>query len=122
MLKVRYNPVVAWTFLALGAINLVLGLWLLVLGSVNLSLVGGACFLAVGAGYLTRPYFTVAERSVTVPALFGPASRRFAMTGSERLACDGGRLLVGDRRLPVRRYLAHPDDWRSVLRRAAAPE
>jgi hypothetical protein len=116
-MKVRYSPILAGVFLALGIISLITGLWLLGLGQFAPGLVIGAMLILLGALYLVRPYFQVDPGSITVPALVGPKQRVITY---ETLHVDGGRLVAvsGDgirTKVPVFRWSSHPADWKALV-------
>jgi hypothetical protein len=116
-MKVRYSPILAGVFLALGIISLVLGLWLLGLGQFAPGLIIGAMLTLLGTLYLVRPYFQVDAGSVTVPALVGPRQRVITY---ETLRIDGGRLVAISRdgistKVPVFRWSSHPADWKALV-------
>jgi hypothetical protein len=116
-LKVRYSPILAGAFLALGVVSLVLGLWLLALGNFAPGLVIGAMLILLGTLYLVRPYFHVEPTSITVPALLGPKQR---VVNYETLLLDGSRLVAispdGVRtKVPVFRWSSHPADWKALV-------
>ncbi|TDD11007.1 hypothetical protein E1292_06435 [Nonomuraea deserti] len=114
-MKIRYNPLVGWTFLVLGTVMVLLQLWLLLLGSFSPTIVVGLIFAGVGAVYLRRPYFLVEPQAIVLTAPIGPAERRFHIPtgGSPRL--EGNRIVIdeagGARKVPVRKGMAHPADW-----------
>lgn len=123
-MQVRYNPVVGWVFLALGLVNLVLGVWPLLLGEFQFSLILGLLICVLGPLYLTRPYFQVDEDSIRVLALLGPGKREFRLSPSESIVTDGGRLLIADkdgssRKVPVRKWISRTVDWDAVVSSAA---
>jgi hypothetical protein len=116
-MKVRYSPILAGAFLALGVVSLVLGLWLLSLGEFPPGLVVGAMLILLGTLYLVRPYFRVEPASITVPALVGPKQRVIVY---ETLLVDGSRLVAispdGIRtKVPVFRWSSHPADWKALV-------
>jgi hypothetical protein len=116
-MKVRYSPILAGAFLALGIVSLIMGLWLLGLGQFAPGLVIGAMLTLLGTLYLVRPYFQVDATSITVPALVGPRQRVFTY---ETLHIDGSRLVAVSRdgistKVPVFRWSSHPADWKALV-------
>jgi hypothetical protein len=109
-------------FLAIGAIELILGI--LTLGEVQLVL--GAVFIVFGVLSMTRPYFVweSATRTIAVKALVGPRARRFGGVEGGRLETEADRIVWvradGSRKkVPVRRSYANRDEWNVVLRQIA---
>lgn len=121
-MTVRYNPVMAGVILGLGVFNVVLGLWLLLLGEGRyLVLIVGVMSTVLGALMLGRPYFTVEGSTVVRRALAGPARREFPFT---RLEVDGTRLYGVDAgggrvKLPFARWSARRADWDALPQSAA---
>ena len=112
-MTVRYNPLVAIVMAILCGINLVMGVWLLLLTrSFNISIFLGIILLVVVVGYWTRPYFHVEAKQVVLPGLYGPVKRTFPY---QSLRIEDSRLLAVyngiPQRVPVRRWLSHKDDW-----------
>jgi hypothetical protein len=112
VLTVRYNRLLAIVSVTAGAVCLLLGLWVALLGDFTPAIVAGPAPFGVGALMLRRPYFQVGPGSVRVPAMIGPVVRDFPY---DRLALDGGRLTAvgaaGPTRVPVLRWMAHGTDW-----------
>ncbi|MWK36925.1 hypothetical protein GEV43_24570 [Actinomadura sp. J1-007] len=73
-LSVRYNPPVAWGALALGVLNLLLGL--LAPGPL-INVILGVLFIVLGVIFFVRTYFTysAAGRTLEVTARSAPAAR-----------------------------------------------
>ena len=123
-MKIGYNKIVAFVFIALGAVNVVLGGWLLLLGRFGLSIVIGALLLGLAALYLTRPYFTVEKNQIAVSALLGPLTRTYYFGTPGDVKIEGGRLFVRDdtrwKRVPVQRWMSDPADWNVMESKFAA--
>jgi uncharacterized membrane protein AbrB (regulator of aidB expression) len=123
-MDVQYNPLVAWAFVVLGVLSIVLSGWLLSLGAFSVGLVLGPLWLFIGVRYFRRTYFwvstsTASTDTVTVGALVGSRERKYFLTNSENLVVEKGRLRIVDptgrrRRVPVSRWMAHPADWRAL--------
>lgn len=116
-MRVRFNTNVAILLTVLGAVGGFIGIWEIRQGEFDATSIAGLIPLVVGIAFLVRPYFLVERGQVTVPALFGPGRRLYAVA---RMEVDGGRLYVigadGNRKkLPVARWLAHPADWAAVV-------
>jgi hypothetical protein len=120
-MSVRYNPVLAWAFLALGAANFVLGLWLLLLGSPTFSLVLGVLFVVLGVLYLRRPHFEYLPGTQTIEVVAPLGTRRvYSPARGGALVVDGARIYRstadgGRKRVPVYRYMSNRSDWDSVV-------
>ncbi|CAL9368694.1 MULTISPECIES: hypothetical protein [Nocardiopsis] len=124
-IKVRLTPVVGVLLLALGLLNLVLGVWLLGSGDFTMGLPIGVVITFAGAVQLTRTYFWFDPEigagwsSVSGPARFGPLARGVKAERGERFAVEQGRLAHvaadGTRTpVPVRRWMANRADWRAL--------
>jgi hypothetical protein len=119
-ISVRYNPVLAWAFLVLGALNLVLGLWLLALGSPTFSLLLGVLFVVLGVLYQRRPHFVYVPRTQTIEVIAPIGTRRpYSPERGGALVADGARIYRtgadgGRKRVPVYRYMSNRSDWDSV--------
>ncbi|NKY96887.1 hypothetical protein [Nocardiopsis alborubida] len=124
-IKVRFTPVVGGLLLALGLLNLVLGVWLLGLGEFTMGLLIGVAVTVAGAVQLTRTYFWFDPEigagwsSVSGPGRFGPLARGVTAERGERFAAEGAGLVHvaadGTRTpVPVRRWMANRADWRAL--------
>jgi hypothetical protein len=117
-MRVTYNKWVATIMLILGLINLVLGVWLALLGRFNPSLFIGVVVFVIGVLYWQRPYFIVESSGVVVPAMLGPVRRSFPFKTPQDIRIENNRLLVRDetywRRVPVRRWLSDRRDWAAL--------
>lgn len=118
-MQVRYNPVVAVTFIVLGSVAEFLTLWVSMLGEVNPGVFVMWIAIVIGALYLTRPYFSIDSTSVVVHALVGSMKREFPY---QSLEFEGNKLVTvredGTRkRVPVARWLARSADWSAATER-----
>lgn len=122
---VRLRPLLVAVTLGAAAVNLVLGVWLLLLGVLQPALFLGLILLGVGIAQARRLYFWVTHRPTSGFSTLESSSRRGALADGvtagpgERFAVERGRLVHiavdGTRtRAPVRRLLAHPADWRAL--------
>jgi hypothetical protein len=119
-MSVRYNPALGVILIVLGAVNIILALWLLqVSGSGGFSLFLGPLFVIIGILQLTRSYFEFLPSSgtIVVKALVGPARREFS-----KLSVDGNRILHTradgrTKKVPVNRLLARGSEWQAVVTR-----
>lgn len=119
---VRYNRMVAGLMALFCGVNLVLGVWLVLLTrNFNVSLVIGVILIIITVGYWTRPYFHIEAKQVVLPALYGPVKRTFPY---QSLRIEEGRLLAVSngipQRLPIRRWLSHNDDWAQLEQRVGS--
>lgn len=129
--KVRFTPLIGGALAAIGLINVVLGLWLLFLGEFNLSLVVGLVLLALAAWQFGRAYFWLdrgPDGRVTVSGSNrnGPLGRGLTAGTGERFVVEEGLIVHvaadGSRApAPVRRWMAHPGDWRRLAAELAGP-
>ncbi|MFC6882216.1 hypothetical protein [Actinomadura yumaensis] len=117
-LSVRYNPPVAWGALALGVLNLLLGL--LAPGPL-INVILGVLFIVLGVIFFVRTYFTysAAGRTLEVTAPIG-ARRSFRASGGDTLVVEGGRIVLvradGRRKkLPVARWMSRRREWDAVV-------
>lgn len=117
-LSVRYNAPVAWGALALGVLNLLLGL--LAPGPL-INLILGVLFIVIGVIFFVRTYFTysAASRTLEVAAPIG-ARRSFQASGGDRLVVEGNRIVLvrqdGKRKkLPVARWMSRRREWDAVV-------
>lgn len=116
---VRYKRVWAYLFIAMGALNLFLGVWVLLLtGKPHFSIFIGILILAIGIGYLTKPYVTVTDRGFVFKAMIGPIERTFEFDSLDRVRVENNKILIqnngGWKRVPINKFLAHNDDWQSL--------
>ena len=119
---VRYNRLVAGLMALFCGVNLVLGIWLVLLTrNFNVSLVIGVILIVITVGYWTRPYFHVEANQVVLSALYGPVKRTFPY---QSLRIEEGRLLAVSngipQRLPIRRWLSHTADWAQLEQRVGS--
>lgn len=122
-MKVRYNTAVGISFVVLGAVCTVLGLWLAMLGEFNPSVLIGLLVLLLGILYLVRPYFWVHSKSVEVGAVIGPMKREYEF---QTLELSGGKVVAvradGTRKkVPVTRWMSNTSDWDAVMSARTTP-
>jgi hypothetical protein len=119
-MSVRYNPAIGVVLIVLGAVNVVLALWLFqVSGSGGFSLIIGPVIVIIGILQLTRSYFEYlpSNDTIAMKALIGPARREFS-----RLSVDGNRILHTradgrTKKVPVNRFFARGGEWQAVVTR-----
>ncbi|MEO1590644.1 MAG: hypothetical protein AAFU71_05045 [Cyanobacteria bacterium J06632_22] len=118
-LTLRYKTTLGWSIVALGLINLGLGIWLLLLGQLVSAGVLGILFLVVGYLYLKRPYFDVKADRITIYNLLGNVVKRYPLTPHERLKVENNKLLIEQsgmaRKVAVSRFLIKNEDWAALL-------
>jgi hypothetical protein len=117
---VRYKRGWAYLFIAMGALNLVLGVWLLLLiGKPHFSIFIGILILAIGIGYLTKPYVTVTERGFVFKAMIGPIERTTEFDSLDRVRVENNKILIqnngGWKSVPISKLFAHNDDWQALI-------
>jgi hypothetical protein len=117
-MEIKYNRTVAIAFFILALLNVVLGGWLLLLGTFHFALILGILFVWIAVLYMRRPYFIVEERRIVTPALIGPIRREFAFGGPDSMKVEGGSVYVQKdgqwKRLPVRRWMSDATDWKAL--------
>ncbi|MFF5263432.1 hypothetical protein ACFY4C_31260 [Actinomadura viridis] len=117
-LTVRYNPPVAWAFLALGVFNFLLGL---LADGPLINLILGVLFIVLGALFLSRPYFTYTTHTRTLDVIAPIGIRRsFHGSGGDALTVEGPRIVLvradGKRKkLPVNRWMSRAPEWDAVV-------
>jgi hypothetical protein len=121
-MTLRYNRTVAIIMLILAVINVVLGLWLVLLGSRSiLSLFLAVVIGFVAYGYFTKPYLLVEQNEIVLPALLGPARRSYSFRTPDDVKFEDNKLFVrnGERwkRVPVYRWLSDPEGWAALKQR-----
>lgn len=117
-MKIGYSKKFTTLFLVLGPALIALTL----LGRRPVTVLGilpGIISTAMGIAFLIRPYFTIHAGEVVVFAPLGPAKHRYPFA-SGRLVFQDGRLHAGDKKTPVRRWMADAGDWQAAQRAAAA--
>jgi hypothetical protein len=112
--KVRYHPLFGWLGLLVAMVTLPAEGWLLAMGEFSPGLLVGPALGLVGAHYLTRTYFSVSASGITVRGT--PLT---TLDPGDTLRLDHDQLVVfgvrgNRRRVRVRRWLAHPDDWQEL--------
>jgi hypothetical protein len=117
---VRYKRSLAYLFIVLGSLNLVLGVWLLLLtGKPDFNIFFGILILAIGIGYLTKPYVTVTERGFVFKAMIGPIERTTEFDSINRVRVENNKILIqnngGWKRVPISKLFAHKDDWQALI-------
>jgi hypothetical protein len=104
--------------LALGAINAFLSIWLFLLGTVSATIVPGVICLLIGYSYLTKPYFTIDQREIILPALLGPLKRTYPYKTDHDIKFEGNAIFVsqgeGWKKVPIVRYLVDNQDWAAL--------
>jgi hypothetical protein len=117
---VRYKRAWAYLFIAMGALNLVLGVWIFLLtGKLQFMIFFGILMLAIGIGYLTKPLVTVTESSFVFKAMIGPIERTFEFDSLDRVRVENNKILIqnngGWKSLPISKFLAHNNDWQALI-------
>lgn len=117
----RYSRFYAWLILGLGALNVMLGLMNMSMGGrFSFSLILGVMFCFMGVLYFQRPYFMVEDGTIVIPALIGPVKRQFRIDSADDVRLDNGKIMINDgnrwKRVPVYRWISHPDDWSEMLK------
>ena len=119
-MSVGYNKVIAWVLLGVGIVCGLLGVFVLSIsphpgiGQYGPVLTGGICLLN-GWLMLSRPLFTLEADRIVVHALIGPVKREFPFSSKRDIRVDGGKLYVGDRKLPVSRGRSNAQDWDKLV-------
>ncbi len=120
----RYKTTLAWAIIAMGLINLLLGVWLLLLGQLVSAGILGILFLIVGYLYLKRPYFEVKPDRITIYNLLGNVVKRYPLTPHEQLTVKDNKLLIEqagmERKVAVARFLVKNEDWEALLKQIEA--
>ena len=120
----RYKTTLAWAIIAMGLINLLLGVWLLLLGQLVSAGILGILFLIVGYLYLKRPYFEVKPDRITIYNLLGNVVKRYPLTPHEQLRVKDNKLLIEqagmERKVAVARFLVKNEDWEALLKQIEA--
>ncbi|MEO0757755.1 MAG: hypothetical protein AAFY78_12895 [Cyanobacteria bacterium J06648_16] len=118
VLTIRYKTTLGWGFVALGLLNMGLGIWLLLLGQLISAGIIGILLLGIGYLYLKRPYFEVRQDRITLYNLLGNVVKRYPLTPHEQLTTDGKKLLIEQagmtRKVAVNRFLIKNEDWASL--------
>jgi hypothetical protein len=118
---VRYKKSLAYLFIAMGALNLFLGVWLLLLTrKPNFNIFIGILILAIGIGYLTKPYVTVTERGFVFKAMIGPIERTTEFDSLDHVRVENNKILIqnngGWKRVPISKLFASNDDWQALIK------
>jgi hypothetical protein len=122
-MTVGYNKIVAIALLILAVINAILGVWLLLLGSLSSSLIIAVLVGFLAYGYLTRPYVVVEKNQIVLPALIGPVQRTFLFRTPDDVKMEGDKLFVRDgdawKRVRIYRWVSDPEGWTALKTRFA---
>jgi len=118
---VRFRLFLAWSILALGAVNLIL-VAILIGGGGRVpigSLIAGSVCVLIGALYFLRPYFRLVDGAFEIPALIGPLKRRFPFDGPDGVQYRAGSFWATHegrvKKVPVQRWLSRPADWQAIV-------
>ena len=117
-LTVRYKTTLGWAIVVLGGINVVLGIWLLLLGQLVSAGILGILFLIVGYLYLKRTYFDVKPDRITVYNLLGNVVKRYPLTPNEQLLLKNNKVVIEqagmERKVAVSSFLIKNEDWAAL--------
>lgn len=117
-MEVKYNRIIAIVFVLLGLVNLVLGVWLALLGEFSASLILGVLIAFIGVQYFRSPYFIVESNQIVVPSLIGPIKRTYPFTA---LKVENGRLMRREgeqwQPVPVQKWFADGNSWQQLEQR-----
>ena len=108
---IRYNHYMGWLLLISGAFLVLLGVIGAGLANGMFSLVAGVVVLPLSVIYLTKPWLTVEDDSITFMALI--ESKRTTYPGRPKV--DGNMLVTGDGTKIGRKMVAHPADWAKLV-------
>lgn len=115
---IRYKKGLAYLFIGMGALNLLMGLMLLRVGIPHFSLFIGIIILVLGIGYLTKPYATINEQEFVFPATIGPIKRNLAFGSLDRVRIENNKILIqtngGWQPVPISRFLVRNEDWQAL--------
>jgi hypothetical protein len=107
-----------FVILIVGGFSTLLGVWLLLLGEFNPSMLGGLILLFIGYQYLRRPYFVVEPDQVVMLAPFGSFQRNFNVDEPQHVKIEDHKLLVFRRdhwiRVPVYYFMSSQNDWKAM--------
>jgi hypothetical protein len=118
-MTIHYKKSLAYIFIAMGALNLLLGLNLLRVGVPHFSIFIGIVILMLGIGYLTKPYATVSDRELIVPAMFGPIKRTYEYESLDRVRIENSKILIqthagGWQPVAIAKFLVRNEDWQAL--------
>jgi hypothetical protein len=117
-MTIRYKKGLAYLFIAMGGLNLLLGLNLLRFGIPHFSIFIGIIILVLGIGYLTKPYATVTDREFIFLAMIGPIKRTLAFDSLDRVRIENNKISIqtdrGWQPVPIAKFLVHSEDWKAL--------
>lgn len=116
-MTVGYKKAIGIAFVALGLINIVLGI--LTKNPIGVFVPGFVC-MTIGISTLVRPILVLEGNRLTVKALIGPLGRTYEFDSYAQFEVEpGGRLFLvrnGERkRIGVSRAFADTEDWQKFI-------
>ena len=119
--EARYASWLGVVCLILGLINLGLALWVILLsGQFTGTLFTGILLTVIGALYLSRPYFVVADNRITLYNLMGSAVKRYVYPSAAALRLEGSTIYIDSagaaeaskpRKIKLTKWMTRPADW-----------
>ena len=117
-LTVGYNRVVGIAILVGGSINLLLSIWVILLGGFSVAIVTGVLITVIGILYLARPYFVVEPSRIVLYNLFGMPMKQYAIEPYSTVRIENNKLYIHTKdsqtKVNVTKWLANADDWQKL--------
>jgi hypothetical protein len=114
-ISLYYRKWIGLSLLIGGIINVVLGMWLLLLGSFSITCVTGLLIGFLGLGYLTKPYFSVSMDEVSIYNIYGFKIKSYPLTSLNSLTIEDRKLYTtnGGSRQKIRMstWMVNPEHW-----------
>lgn len=101
-----------------GSINLLLSIWVILLGGFSVAIVTGVLITVIGILYLARPYFVVEPSRIVLYNLFGMPMKQYAIEPYSTVRIENNKLYIHTKdsqtKVNVTKWLANADDWQKL--------
>lgn len=108
--KVRYNPWLGIGFLSTGGLILFMALFT----GIGLNIITAGILVLLGILYLLNPMLRVDEDKIQLLSPAGIKGRIYRYK-EEPIKIEGEKIWIGDRRLSLNAWMAHPNDRKRLL-------
>jgi hypothetical protein len=113
-----YRKSMALLLLIGGIINVVLGVWVSLLGAFSITWLTGLIIGFIGFGYLTKPYFSVSLDEVSIYNIYGFKIKSYPLTSLNSLIIENRKLYTtsgGSRqKIRIAGWLVNPEHWKQL--------
>jgi hypothetical protein len=117
-IALHYRKSMGLLFLIGGIINVVLGVWVSLLGAFSITWVTGLVVGFMGFCYLTKPYFSVSMDEVAIYNIYGFKMKSYPLTSLNSLTIENRKLYTNSgssrQKIKIAAWMVNPEDWKQL--------